>query len=58
MNDYQIQNAPGLDVEAAQADPKAFLDNILSTANTQQQRAKTFMEIQVRFGEIVSKLWR
>ena len=45
-------SAPGLDVEAAQANPKAFLDNILSTANTQQQRAETLMEIQVRFGEI------
>ena len=35
----------GFDVEAAQANPKAFLDDLLSNANTQQQRAEALLDI-------------
>ena len=47
-----------LDVEAALSNLAMFLNNALATANTQKQRAKTLMEIQIRCGEIGEQVVR
>ena len=49
-------NTQGFDVEAAQANPKAFLDDLLSNANTQQQRTEALLDIHIRFGEITQQV--
>lgn len=41
----------GLDVEAAQTNPHMFLEDILSVANTQEQRAATLIDLLIRLKE-------
>ena len=47
-----------LDVEAALSNLAMFLNNALAMANTEKQRAKTLMEIQIRCGEIGEQVVR